>query len=56
MCYFQGNSMDSSSGLVNLEPKNIPCECEVIIYSRFSIDQTSKINVDYGKLILVLHR
>ncbi|CAI6363098.1 unnamed protein product [Macrosiphum euphorbiae] len=46
MCYFQGNMMDSSTELISLDPKEIPCECEIIIYSRFSINKLSVIDVD----------
>lgn len=50
MCYFQGNMMDSSTELISLDPKEIPCECEIIIYSRFSINKLSVIDVDKSKL------
>ncbi|XP_060873488.1 uncharacterized protein LOC132947255 [Metopolophium dirhodum] len=46
MCYYKGNMMDSSTELINLDPKEIPCECEVIIYSRFTINKLSVIDVD----------
>lgn len=53
MCFFKGNMKATDSELVDLEPKDIPCECEVIIYSRFSIDKLSVINVDEGKFIFI---
>jgi len=53
MCYIKGNLMESSTDLANLEAKNIPCECEVIMYSRFSINEESIINIDEGKLIFI---
>ncbi|XP_003246661.1 uncharacterized protein LOC100574284 isoform X1 [Acyrthosiphon pisum] len=53
MCYYKGNMMDSSTELISLDPKEIPCECEIIIYSRFSINQLSVIDVDKTFLKLV---
>ncbi|XP_060852996.1 uncharacterized protein LOC132930904 [Rhopalosiphum padi] len=50
MCYIKGNLMESSTDLANLEAKNIPCECEVIMYSRFSINEFSIINIDEALL------
>lgn len=50
MCYYSGNMGESNTELINLEPKNIPCECEVIIYGRFSINSVSKLDVDTGHL------
>lgn len=47
MCYYEGNMMESSTELVDVEPKEIPCECEILIYSRFSIDIMSNVDVDF---------
>lgn len=44
------NDLDST--LIKLDPKEIPSECEFIIYSLFSIDEVSVIDVDEGKYIV----
>lgn len=54
MCSFMGKTKATSSEFAELEPKDIPCECEVIIYSRFSIDKLSVINVDEVSLKAVV--
>jgi hypothetical protein len=41
----------SDPGLLKLEPKDIPCECDVIIYTRFSIDLKSRLNIDKGSYV-----
>ncbi|XP_060852032.1 uncharacterized protein LOC132930276 [Rhopalosiphum padi] len=46
MCYFKGNLDQSDSTLVNLDPAKLPKECDVIIYSRFSINLYSEVDCD----------
>ncbi|CAH1735939.1 unnamed protein product [Aphis gossypii] len=46
MCHIKGNMQASSPDLVNLEPKDIPPECEVIVYGRARIDENSVLKVD----------
>lgn len=51
MCEFRGNLKEFNSISANLDPKSIPIECEVIIYSTFTINASSFIDVDEGKYI-----
>jgi len=53
MCRLMGNLDEFNSELVNLQPKDIPRECDMIIYSRFSVNRLSVINVDEGKFIFI---
>ncbi|XP_060852140.1 uncharacterized protein LOC132930328 [Rhopalosiphum padi] len=46
MCYFKGNLDLSDSTLVNLDPAKFPKECDVIIYSRFSVNMYSEVDCD----------
>lgn len=48
MCAFRGNLDLAGEGLSKLDPKDIPVECDVIIYCRFSINLKSKLNFDTG--------
>jgi len=50
MCHIRGYMKESSLDLINLEPKDIPPECEVIVYGRAPIDENSVIKVDEGKV------
>lgn len=52
MCEFRGHLSLSNPILPELEPEGIPAECEVIVYSRFSIDKFSMIDVDVGKYFI----
>jgi len=46
MCLFKGNLDEDDSTLVNLNASALPKECDVIIYSRFSVNKYSIIDVD----------
>ncbi|XP_025192688.1 uncharacterized protein LOC112592753 [Melanaphis sacchari] len=46
MCYFKGHMDESDITLLDLDPKKIPSECEVIIYTRFQINELSRLDVD----------
>ncbi|KAL4090889.1 hypothetical protein QTP88_025648 [Uroleucon formosanum] len=46
MCYYNGHMSKLNSEIVDLDPKDIPCECELLIYTRFSINAISKVDVD----------
>ncbi|KAE9521531.1 hypothetical protein AGLY_018057 [Aphis glycines] len=47
MCVFEGVGYnDCDKDLIKLDPKDIPCECELIAYGSFSIDDSSVIDVD----------
>ncbi|XP_025406091.1 uncharacterized protein LOC112680269 [Sipha flava] len=46
MCKFKGNMDLAYPGVLKLDPKDIPCECDLIIYTRFSIDLKSRLNID----------
>ncbi|XP_025194922.1 uncharacterized protein LOC112594380 [Melanaphis sacchari] len=46
MCYFKGHMDEIDITLIDLDPKKLPSECEVIIYSRFKINELSIIDVD----------
>ncbi|CAH1735946.1 unnamed protein product [Aphis gossypii] len=50
MCEFRGNLKEFNSISANLDPKSIPIECEVIIYSTFTINASSFIDVDEALL------
>jgi len=54
MCEFKGNLKEFNNNSVDLDPQSIPIECEVIIYSTFTINILSFIDVDEGKYIFLL--
>lgn len=56
MCVFEGVGYnDCDKDLIKLDPKDIPCECELIAYGSFSIDDSSVIDVDESKYIFLFH-
>ncbi|XP_025192689.1 uncharacterized protein LOC112592754 [Melanaphis sacchari] len=46
MCYFKGHMEEYDITLLDLDPKKLPSECEVIIYTRFQITELSRLDVD----------
>jgi len=50
MCPFNGNEAENDPGQLTLEPRNIPQECDVIIYQNFSINTESQLDIDEGFL------
>lgn len=54
MCFFKGDTNNCDNELIKLDPKDIPCECKLIIYGSFSIDESSVIDVDEGKYIFFI--
>lgn len=56
MCDYRGGFEESSKLIPDTDPSCIPQNCEAIIYTRFSIDMKQRINVDYGKLFVIMLR
>ncbi|KAL4090882.1 hypothetical protein QTP88_025644 [Uroleucon formosanum] len=58
MCYYAGDMSQLNPELQDVDPKEIPCECELLIYTRFSIDLSSnvKVNLELLKLVTDLNK
>lgn len=46
ICFFKGDLNNCDKNLIKLDPKDIPSECELIMYGSFSINELSVIDVD----------